>query len=277
MRHILIPTLLFLLTLGTTLISGSFMAGVNPFASLTGFVSGMPFSISLLSILLTHEMGHFIASKRHGILATLPYFIPGPPFPPLPGTFGAFIKMKSPVVNKRSLLDVGAAGPLAGFIVSVIVTILGVRFSKILPTQGVFAEQLGSSLLFDILTYITVGHIPDGYDLFLNPVAYAGWIGFFVTSINLLPIGQLDGGHILYAVAGTWHRFISVGFIIALVIMGIMVYEGWLIWAVIITIVGTKHPPVIDDCTPLNPARKLIMWITLLVFILTFIPAPFRM
>lgn len=269
--------LLFILTLCTTLISGSFMAGVNPFDSPTGLVSGLPFSISLLSILLVHEMGHFIASKKHGILTTLPYFIPGPPLPPLPGTFGAFIKMRTSIMNKRMLLDVGAAGPLAGFVVSVIVTIIGIRFSKVLPTQGVLTEGLGSSLIFDFLTYITIGHIPYGYDLFLNPVAYAGWIGFFITSINLLPIGQLDGGHILYAAAGKWHRFISIVVVTALVIMGLIVYEGWLVWAVIITIVGTKHPPVLDVHTPLDSLRKTIMLITLLVFILTFIPAPFRM
>lgn len=253
------------------------MAGVNPFSAPDAIFKGLPFSASLLSILLTHEMGHFLASRKHGIAATLPYFIPGPPFPPLPGTFGAFIKMKSPVLDRKALIDVGAAGPLAGFVVSVFVTIAGLWFSKVLPVQGVHTEQLGSSIVFEILTYITIGHIPDGYDVYLNPIAYAGWIGFFVTSINLLPIGQLDGGHILYAVLGRWHRLISVGFVAVLLVFGIFVYEGWLVWAVLITIIGIKHPPVIDDFTHLNPVRKLIGWITLLVFILTFIPAPFRM
>lgn len=273
---ILLPIILFFTTVATTIISGSFMADVNPFASAFGFLAGIPFSFSLLSILLAHEMGHFFASKRHGIIATLPHFIPGPPFPPLPGTFGAFIKMKSPVLNKRTLIDVGAAGPLAGFFVSIVVALIGLRFSKVLPIESPYAEQLGSSLIFEALTYIAIGRIPDGYDVFLSPAAYAGWIGFFITSINLLPIGQLDGGHMLYAAAGKWHRKISFAFIALLIIIGTFIYQGWIIWAIIITIIGTKHPPVIDDETPLDFTRKLTAWFTLLIFILTFIPAPFR-
>lgn len=273
--RIFLPLMLFLATVLTTLISGSFMEGVNPFASPFSFLAGIPFSLSLLSILLSHEMGHFFASKRHGIKATYPHFIPGPPFPPLPGTFGAFIKMKSPVPNKRALIDVGSAGPLAGFFVSIVVALIGLKFSKVLPIVPFDAEQIGSSIIFEILTYISIGAVPDGYDVFLSPVAYAGWIGFFITSINLLPIGQLDGGHMVYAVFGKRHRKISFAFTAVLIVIGIFIYQGWLVWAILITIIGINHPPVEDE-TPLDFRRRLIVWFTLIVFILTFIPAPFK-
>ena len=221
-------------------------------------------------------MGHFFASRAHGISVTLPYFIPGPPFPPLPGTFGAFIKMKSPVLSKRALIDIGAAGPVAGFIVSIIVTIIGLRFSKVMPLGSVHGGELGSSLIFNILTYITIGDTPSGYDIFMSPIAYAGWIGFFITSINLFPIGQLDGGHMLYAVAGRWHRRVSFAFVIFLVIIGTLFYEGWIIWALIITIIGIYHPPLLDDDVPLDFKGEIIGWFTLLIFIITFIPVPFK-
>ena len=264
---------LFCATVLTTLAAGAVQQGINPLLHPGGLIRGMPFSFTLLTILLTHEMGHYIASRRHGVEASLPYFIPSPTFI---GTFGAFIKMKSPIYSKSALLDIGAAGPLAGFVAALIAVAIGLTMSHtttVRPGEG--GLQLGSPLVFLLLQGLIFGPLPAGTDILLHPVAFAGWIGFFVTSLNLIPIGQLDGGHILYAVLGRQARSVGLVMIGVLLAFGLTGWEGWFLWAVLPLVFGLDHPPVIDAFTPLDGSRRRIGWITLAVFILTFIPVPF--
>ena len=273
-REFIIPIALFILTVATTIIAGALQKGVNPFQEPFRLIEGIPFSLTLLTILLTHEFGHFFASRRHGVKASFPYFIPAPP-PFLVGTFGAVIKTRSPIMDKRALLDIGAIGPLAGFITSIVVTVIGLNFSTIITIpEEKEVLGLGSSLIFSILSYLVIGPVPEGQDILLNPIAFAGWIGFFITSLNLLPIGQLDGGHIIYAVFGKWHRLISITMIGILVIFGIFTWQGWLLWAMLVTLLGIKHPPLMDGQIALDRRRKIIGWLSLAVFVLTFIPLP---
>lgn len=272
--RLLLPALLFILTIATTIIAGALQKGVNPFQEPLRLVEGIPFSLTLLTILLTHEFGHFFASRRHGVKASFPYFIPAPP-PFLVGTFGAVIKTRSPIMDKRALLDIGAIGPLAGFITSIVATVIGLNFSTIIAIpEEKEVLGLGSSLIFSILSYLVIGPVPEGQDILLHPIAFAGWIGFFITSLNLLPIGQLDGGHIVYAVFGRWHRLISITMIVCLTVFGIFTWQGWLLWAMLVTLLGIKHPPLMDGQMRLDRRRKIIGWLSLAVFVLTFIPLP---
>lgn len=207
MKKYLIPLILFIMTIFTTLFAGALQQGINLFKEPMRLWEGYPFSISIMTILLGHEMGHYFASKAHRTKATLPYFIPAPS---IIGTFGAFIKMKSPILTRKALIDIGATGPIVGFILSLIACIIGLKMSKIIPlTYGEDVFMLGDSILFSLLVKFTLGNIPAGQDVLLHSVAFAGWIGLFVTSMNLLPVGQLDGGHIAYALFGKWHFYIS--------------------------------------------------------------------
>jgi len=269
--------LLFVLTFISTLVVGAMHEGVNVVAEPLKVYKGLPFSVALLLILLFHEFSHYIASKKHGIEASLPYFIPVPPPLSIFGTFGAVIRMKSRITTKNALIDIGASGPIAGFIISIVATIIGLSFSKIMPTpvevDGLFL-QFGDSLLFKGLITVVLGTVPDNKDVFLHPVALAGWIGFFVTSLNLIPIGQLDGGHILYALFGERHAAISKVLIAVLVVMGLFLWEGWIMWGVLLILFGSKHPPIVNSAIPLDPRRKIVGWIALAIFILTFTPVP---
>lgn len=273
---VLLPAALFIITVFTTIVAGAMYQGADLLNNPGEFTRGIPFSVSLLLILGTHELGHYIASRKHGVATTLPVFIPGPPFPPMIGTFGAVIRIKSPITTKNALVDIGAAGPLSGFAVALAVTYEGLRLSKVLP-KGVSGEALGlgSSLIFQILSYLSVGPVPEGFDVFLHPVAFAGWIGMFVTAMNLMPIGQLDGGHMVYALLGPWHRIFSVLMVAFLAVLGLLTWPGWFIWAALISIIGLRHPPIEDQHLPLDGRRKLICVATILVFILTFMPTPF--
>jgi len=274
-NRLLLPALLLGATIVTTLTSGALQQGLDIFHNPWAILMGYPFSLSLIAILGTHEMGHFFASKRHGVATTLPYFIPGPPIPPMIGTFGAVIRIKSPIIYRTALIDIGAAGPIAGFIVSIAVTFWGLHLSTILPTPT-GGENLifGSSLIFNAISYIVIGPIPAGYDVFLHPVAFAGWIGFFITSMNLLPIGQLDGGHILFAVFDSLHRKVSILIVALLVILGLLTWHGWLVWAILVSILGTRHPPIYDRHIPLDGRRRGTALATLLIFIVTIMPVP---
>jgi membrane-associated protease RseP (regulator of RpoE activity) len=264
--------LLFVLTFFSTLIVGAIHEGIDVLAEPVKVYKGWPFSVTLLLILLFHEFSHYIASKKHGIEATLPYFIPAPT---LFGTFGAVIRMKAPITTRNALIDIGASGPIAGFVISVIAAIIGLYFSKVIPTPDTANYiSLGDSLLFKGLSRLILGSVPDKYDVFLHPVALAGWIGFFVTSLNLIPIGQLDGGHILYALLGGRHTTVSKLLIGVMFIMGLLLWEGWIIWGVLLIILGFKHPPIVYSEMPLDPRRKIIGWIALGIFILTFTPVP---
>ncbi len=268
------PLLLFILTVITTTITGAFLNEVDVIKNPFLIVRGIPFSFSLILILGSHELGHYFVSKKHGVSATLPYFIPAPT---ILGTFGAVIKMKSQVKDRLSLCDIGAAGPLIGFLFAIPVYIIGLRISKIIPVEdfsnGLF---LGSSLITSFMTELFIPDIPDGYTLVYNPIAFAGWAGFLITSFNLIPIGQLDGGHVAYSLLGKTQELFSRIMLFILVVMGITFSQVWLIWAMLLLILGIKHPPTYDLSTPLDRKRKVLCLFCLLVFILTFTPDPMK-
>lgn len=264
--------ILFLITLFCTLIAGTLQQGINPLEHPWLIWKGIPFSFTLLLILGTHEFGHYFISRKHHIDVTLPYFIPAPSFI---GTFGAFIKMKSPIMDRRILLDVGAAGPLAGMCVSVPVLLIGLYLSEIRYETVETGFSLGSSIFFYLMSWMVHGSMPDNANLILHPIAFSGWIGLLVTCLNLLPVGQLDGGHVAYAIIGPKQRVVAKAVLIILVILGVSSWSGWLVWAGILFIMGTNHPPVVYDWIPLDRKRKVIGWITISVFVMTFTPAPF--
>lgn len=264
---------LFLATVLTTLLVGAFQMGKNPFVNPLDLYHGIPFSLSILLILGSHELGHYFTARRLGVDATLPYFLPVPH--PMTGTMGAFIKMRSAVPNKGALVRVGVAGPLVGFIVAVPVTIVGLYLSETVSLAGAEGGiQLGSSLLFGFLSWLRFGSLPEGVDVMLHPVAFAGWLGFFVTALNLLPAGQLDGGHIVYAVAGRYRKVLNWVVIGALLLMGFF-WLGWPFWAVLIALFGLRHPRPLDSITPMSRTEKALAVVGLVILVLTFMPAPF--
>jgi membrane-associated protease RseP (regulator of RpoE activity) len=233
---------------------------------------GLPFSLSLLGILLVHEFSHYLMSRKHGVESSLPYFIPAPT---LFGTLGAFITMRSRITTRNALMDIGSSGPIAGFLVSIVASVAGLYFSEVqVVNRPGEMIVLGDSLLFLTLTKIVVGSVPAGSDIYLHPVAFAGWIGFFVTSLNLIPVGQLDGGHIAYAILGERHEKLSRVLIGVLVVLGLFMFEGWLVWAVLLFFLGAKHPPILLPDVPLDPRRKAVGMVSFIIFILTFIPVP---
>ncbi len=265
---------LFVLTFLTMLVAGAlFQKGADIFSDPWRILEGMPFALTLMVILLSHELSHYFTSRKHHTKATLPYFIPAPS---LIGTFGAFIKMKSPIVTRKALIDIGASGPIAGFILSVIATVVGLHYSSVVPVkEAASGLRLGDSILFSLLTRAVMGTPPESYDILLHPVAFAGWIGFFVTSMNLIPIGQLDGGHIAYAFLRERHRALSVALVVALVILGLFFWEMWALWGALMIVLGLRHPPVIYWEVPLDRTRKIVGTLALIIFIITFTPSPF--
>jgi membrane-associated protease RseP (regulator of RpoE activity) len=275
---------LFLLTLLTTTMAGAYMAGVErPFASVSGLAQGLSFSLPLMAILLFHELGHYITARRNQVDSSLPYFIPAPyPSVFIIGTFGAFIRMKSPPRSRRVMFDVGAAGPWAGMLLAVPAVIIGLKLSEIAPLdKGAGGLELGNSILFWTLSRLILGLDPNSVTVNLHPIAFAGWIGLFVTALNLLPVGQLDGGHVVYALFGRRHRTISRLFMISCLLMVVVPYiagwsfwTGWLLWFVLLLFLGVGHPSTVDAETPLEKPRRLAAWMTIALFIVTFIPVP---
>jgi membrane-associated protease RseP (regulator of RpoE activity) len=267
--------LLFLLTLITTTIAGAMQSGADFLSDPWQIFSGLPFSVTLLAILLVHEMGHYVTARHHGVRATLPYFIPAPPIPFIIGTFGAFIKMDSPR-DRRSLFDVGAAGPLAGVALAIPAVVVGLHLSTISPLSGNGGLALGSSLLLNFLTRLILGVSPDDATIIMHPIGVAGWVGLFVTAMNLLPVGQLDGGHVAYALFGQRYIWFSRLSLAAILSLGILrLWDGWLIWALLLLLLGIRHPSPSDPDTPLDLKRKVIGWLTLAILAITFIPVPF--
>jgi len=253
---------LFLLTIYSTYITG-----------------GLAYSVSIMTILLTHEMGHYLMCRRYGVPATLPFFIPFP-FPQINpfGTMGALIQMKGYIPSRKALFDIGAAGPLAGFIPSVLTIYFGISHSTIFQVSQAhpIGIPLGESILFKSISYLAIGPVPDGYDVLLHPMAYAGWAGLFVTALNLLPIGQLDGGHIIYSLfPRNRTKQINLAFIGALGIMTIF-YPGWGLLFVLLLLLGRRHPAPLDDITPLDTKRKILGIIAIIIFFTSFTPIPFK-
>ena len=273
-----IHVVLFFLTIISTLIAGSIMQGGDPFSNPFDITRGIPFSITLMLILGCHEFGHYYYALKHNVDATLPYFLPAPPYIFIIGTFGAFIKIKSPIYKKDALLQIGAAGPIAGFIIAVPALVIGLLLSDVIEINNQYnGIILGDSLLMKIFTYIIFPDLGNGYDILLHPVAFAGWIGLLVTMLNLLPVGQLDGGHIAYAMLGNKQGLVGWITLGALFLLSFLSLN-WLVWGLLIFFLmrSAKHPPIHDILTPLSNKNKNIGYLCLLIFILCFIPTPFQ-
>jgi membrane-associated protease RseP (regulator of RpoE activity) len=280
-----INVVLFLATLLFTLVIGiqyhisyqaiSLPAGSGFFAFLwrhpAAWLWGFSYSFSLLGILLVHELSHYFACRYHRIEATLPFFIPAPT---LIGTFGAFIKIKSPFPSRKALFDVGLAGPLAGFLVAVPIIFVGISHSRIVQKEVLQTGMaLGEPLIFKLVAWLVFGPIAGQYDIMVHPMAFAGWFGLLATAFNLFPVGQLDGGHILYALVGKKSYYVGVGSVIVILLLGIKYWQGWLFWALIVTVIGLRHPPLCRD-EKMDLKRKILAAIALIIFLVSFTPAP---
>ena len=278
---------LFLATICSTLVVGTLlmmgfreeMSGVSPgtpqsiLDTPALLVQGIPFAAALMSILLAHEMGHYLTCRYYGISATLPYFIPAPNFV---GPFGAFIRIRSPFQHRTALLEVGVAGPIAGFVLAVPILAFALTQSRFVESSDSAAGLigLGEPLVFTFLTFLLGIQPPEGTELFLHPIAFAAWVGLLVTALNLIPVGQLDGGHISYAVFRGFHRRLSRILVFILFPLGVFFWLGWLVWAFLLVLLGTRHPPTLDDEIPLERRQIMLAWIGLILLILCFMPVP---
>ena len=262
-----LASILFAATVASTLLAGYLMSGD------LGQAAG--YSAAIMGVLLLHELGHFFMCLHYHVPATPPYFIPMPltPF----GTMGALILMPPSQRSLRSILDIGAAGPLAGLVVAIPVAFLGLKLSHVVPLGALPAEgtlQLGDSILFRLLSQAALGHVPEGAEIMLHPVGLAGWAGLFVTGLNLLPIGQLDGGHVMYALLGPRSRYVGFAFMGAFALWTILAHPGWWLMLVLLLLVLHRgHPPALDP-RPLNRARVAIGVLLMVVFVLTIVPRP---
>lgn len=279
---------LFLLTLFTTsytpvwyLLWGLASQGMNPLPALTlftwpVFVSGLWYAVPVLLILSAHEFGHYFACRYHNVDATLPYFIPAPV--PLTGTFGAVIRIRELFPSKRALFDIGVAGPIGGFLVLVPVLWIGLHYSSLATVADLSGGmRFGEPLLFKAMAYLRFGPIPAGQEVALHSIGFAAWFGMLATALNLMPFGQLDGGHIMYSVLGRRAAFVSLATLAAaLVLLTISLSWIWMTAMLFLMayFMGVRHPPVVDQAEPLGTGRKLIAVFALLIFIGCFIPIP---
>ena len=294
---LLVAATLFTTTFVGAVFHGAIPFDPNPLALVLGtypfppdfvraWATGLSFSAPLVAILLCHELGHYLTARHYQLDVSPPYFIPVPLVPWSIGTMGAFIRLRTVVSDRRQLLDVGVAGPIAGLLVAVPVLWLGLRLSHALPGQGsetgmllAFGSEtagLGDSLITLALRRLLFGAAPA---ILLHPVAFAGWLGVFVTMLNLLPISQLDGGHILYSALPRWHRRVALGFWVLVVALGAL-WKGWLLWGGLVLVLSRGrlgHPPVLDGQRPLPRSRSRLAWAALLLFLVTFTPVPFRL
>ena len=235
-------------------------------------LAGLPFSVTLLSILLAHELGHYIVARRHGVDVTLPFFLPAPT---LIGTLGAFIRIRSAILSKRVLFDIGVAGPLAGFALLLAPLAVGLGLSKAVPGVAAHGDLIfGTPLILRLVEWLRFPGVPAA-DIELHPIARAAWVGLLATALNLLPIGQLDGGHILYAFLGERSKWLSRVFIAVLIPLGIFFAYSWLVWAALLFIFGMRHPSIVDPY-PLGRTRSWLGFAALVVFVLSFTVAPIR-
>lgn len=294
-RRPLWPALiLFLLTVISTLAVGAefarsyaanqepFSENANPFATMLipfehplMLLLGVPFSFTLLAILFTHEMGHYVACKLYGIDVSYPYFLPAPT---LFGTFGAVIRIRSPITTRRALFDVGLSGPVAGFVIAVPAMVWAVATSRVVPGVDLNAPILfGNAPLTRLFIEMFHPNLDPSWVL-LNPVGRAAWVGFFVTALNLLPMWQLDGGHIIYSLTSRYHRRISIGVALSLLALGAVAWSGWYLWGGLLLVLSLKfrHPPVYDYWQPLDPARRTWAFVALAIFLACFTLWPVR-
>jgi membrane-associated protease RseP (regulator of RpoE activity) len=258
MRSYLPNAVLFLLTVVSTFLIGGFI-----------------YSLAILSILVAHETGHYLASRKYGVPSSLPYFIPFP-LPPF-GTLGAVIRTRGTIPHRKALFDIGSSGPLSGLALAIPAVVGGFLLSKVVDVSQ-YPEQttsLGNSPLLSLLQRIVLGDLPPGTDVVLHPIAYAGWVGLFITSLNLLPTGQLDGGHIIYALFGRRSKIIFRLTLVGITLLSIIYNVGWLLLVTILLFIGYKHPPPLDDLTPLDWRRKVVGALAFVIFFSAFTPIPF--
>ena len=243
---------------------------------LSTFIIGGPvYSLAILSILVAHEMGHYLVSRKYGVPSSLPYFIPFP-LPPF-GTLGAVIRTKGTIPHRKALFDIGSAGPLCGLALAIPAVVIGFLLSEVvdvskLPEQ---TTSLGNSPLLSLLQRLVLGDLPPSSDVVLHPIGYAGWVGLFITALNLLPTGQLDGGHIIYALFGRHSKIIFRLTLVAITLISLIYNVGWLLLVIILLFIGYKHPPPLDDITPLDWRRKAAGVLAFVIFFIAFTPIPF--
>lgn len=283
-----VHVLLFLITFVTATLVGrahyySFLVDFvpRPLMFTSGrqlMAGGLWYSVTILAILGAHEMGHYLACRYYRVDASLPFFLPFPSS--LTGTLGAFIRIRSPIRTKPVLFDIGVAGPIAGFVVAVPAMIAGIALSRVVKLPADFVGlELGEPLLFQAVSRVLWGTIPDGYSLNLHPMAFAAWFGLLATALNLFPIGQLDGGHISYAVLGRRSTSITYG-AIAIAVALTFFSLSWLVWTVLMVVMlfvfGPRHPATLDEHVPLDRVRLVIAGLALLIFVACFTPAPIQ-
>lgn len=281
-RRVWLPLVLFVATCLSTWLVGA----ADPVAEMTlrygllrgmifGLAEGLKYAVPVMTILLCHEMGHFLQARRYGVYASFPYFIPMPLSPI--GTFGAVIAMNARVGGRRALFDIGITGPLAGLVPSLVFCVLGLAWSTCEPFQPT-PEGLyyGTPPLFEWLIHLLKGPPPQGSVIAVHRVAFAGWVGLLITSLNLFPIGQLDGGHVLYALLR--QRAKGVATAVLLAAMAAVAYYGlwgWSVMLLLVALIGPGHPPTADDTEPLGIWRTLLGWLTLAFIPIGFTPRPF--
>jgi membrane-associated protease RseP (regulator of RpoE activity) len=292
-----VPGVLFIATcLSTFFVGGSLQGEFS-------WKAGLWYASAIMGILLIHEMGHYLSARYHDVEASLPYFIPIP-VPPV-GTFGAVIVMRKPPETREALLDIGVSGPLSGLCIALVVCFVGLCWSEVRPLSTLRPGEMieGNSLLYVLLKKLAHPEASPTDDILLHPVAWAGWLGLFVTSLNLLPVGQLDGGHVIYALFGERrHRLVArvvhwlilflglIGLVCNLIFISDSAVDAvreagwlawvtrgtgllvWFVWAIVLKFVGGKHPPVVVGERPLSPTRRTLGWIALVVLVLTFTP-----
>ena len=281
--------ILFVLTIVTTTQAGglhyaSFIVGfsdrIPDFRAASLLLHGLWYSVSILAILGCHELGHYYACRYYKVDASRPYFLPMPLL--LTGTLGAFIRSRAPIPGKRALFDIGIAGPVAGFIVAIPVLLVGMHMSNVVQVPADFrgdVYELGEPLLFKAAEWLTFGAIPQGYSVNMHPMAFAAWFGMLATALNLFPIGQLDGGHISYAVLG--RRSTMVTLVMVLCLVGLtFVSMSWLVWTVLTVVMlvtfGPRHPRTFDEEIPIDRARMWLALAAVVMFVLCFTPAPIQ-
>ncbi len=266
-----VNVLMFVLTLISTFFAGAINLGENPFGP--GILKGWVFALPLLAILGAHEFGHYFVARKYLIPASPPYFIP---FPSLIGTMGAVIRLRGILPSRRTLLYMAVAGPIAGFVVAIPVLFWGLKMSVFVDTTPVGVRLIfGEPLVFKAVSLLALGPAPKGKDLLIHPMAFAGWVGIFVTALNLLPLGQLDGGHILYSLLGRWHKVIGWAVILLMLPAGLL-WNGWWVWAFIGLLMGPGHPPPVFSERRVLGLEKALGILSLLMLLLCFTPVPIK-
>ncbi len=287
-KSLAIAIVLFVLTLLSTLAVGaqyasSYASGQSPdfeelfstYASLLAhpqlLLAGVPFAFTLIGILLAHELGHFFACRYYGISASYPYFLPAPT---LIGTLGAFIRIRSPIYNRKALFDMALAGPVVGFLFAVPALAIAILYSSVVPFSEAHSKVVfGHPIVMRMLVAALRPGVAPG-NLLLHPVGRAAWVGLFATALNLLPGGQLDGGHILYSVASKYHKKITLAVALLLIPLGVRYWGGWIFWSALLLAIGFRHPPLLNQWEKLDRSRLIWAGVAILIFILCFVPLP---